>query len=221
MKLAIFDFDGTLLDGQTMMYFLKYYISHKGPKLIFIKTMLRLLKLAIDYKLGSKYDQQAFRHQAVRISLSLIEGKSKEETDAYFNKLYNIMENDLNQAVFHELQELKSQGYKIIILSGCFEMLLKKFNKSFQADHIIGTQLTFENNYLSIDKHTEIITGKNKVKAIEAKLDMSQYDLKNSIAYGDSALDRYIFQLVGSKVAVKPDDKLHKYAQENNYRIMT
>lgn len=221
MKLAIFDFDGTLFKGETVPFIFIQYGKLGYPRTKQAEVFLALSALVIKYKLSKKISKELFRQRAVLVLLRLFKGMNREELDSFFAEISDEILASISKDVYKELNEKKSNGYKIVILSGCFENLLNCINKNLNADLVVGTKLNFkDSDLLDLKTPLTVVTGVNKPIALTKILNLKDYDLANSIAYGDSIYDKHVFDLVGNSVAVNPDKKLRKLAKEDNLRII-
>lgn len=89
MKLAIYDFDGTLFPDETVPFLIKQYSRlgysrGKQAKVFFARMMLLFTKYKM--KIGQTMTKEVFRHQATQITLSLFETMTEDEVIVFFKK---------------------------------------------------------------------------------------------------------------------------------------
>lgn len=225
MKVAIFDFDGTLFPVETIPFLIKQYVKLGYSRFKQVKMLSSLIPDLIIYKLGIKPDKEVFRHKAVYKFLSLFDGMTKDEVDSFFKQNVETVTNLLDKEVIAEVHKCKKQGYHTVLLSGCFSMLLEPLGEAFGFHEVVGTELIFS---LLDEKETTmvsstpilIISGENKLKAAKNLGYGGDIDWKASIGYADSYYDQPMLELVGEKVAVNPDDQLRVIAKKKKWKIL-
>ena len=225
MKVAIFDFDGTLFPVETIPFLIKQYVKLGHSRFKQVKMMATLLVDLAIYKSGIKPDKELFRHKAVYKFLSLFDGMSKEEVHYFFKQNVEIVSQLLDEEIIAEVNRRKEEGYHTVLLSGCFDMLLIPLGKALGFDEIVGTKLIFSeisNNRAVMNSKNpiHIVSGENKLKAAKALGLGGDIDWKASVGYADSSYDQPMLELVGEKVAVNPDQQLEKIATEKNWTIL-
>ena len=65
----------------------------------------------------------------------------------------------------------------------------------------------------------DILHGPGKKHAVAALAALQQLDLEKCTAYSDSINDLPMLEMVGSPVAVNPDRKLRRYAEERGWTV--
>lgn len=225
MKIAIFDFDGTLFPLETIPFFIKQYPKLGYSRWQQIKMMVGLVPEFLSYKLAKNPDKEKFRHKAVYQFLSMFQGLTEEEVHEFFLKNVETVRSLLDPEVLSEVQHCQDEGYHTVLLSGCFDMLLIPLAKYYNFDEVIGTSLVFsqykdQQPRMQSSAPITIISGDQKVAAAKSIGKGGQVDWPSSVAYADSYYDAPVLRLVGHKVAVNPDRKLMTIAQENDWKIM-
>jgi len=81
MKLAIFDFDGTLFPKDTLPFLLRQWKKKKYSNRKYIKTYVSEIFLYFKYKLGmgSNLSREQIRSLAIQRFNRIFEGMSKQE----------------------------------------------------------------------------------------------------------------------------------------------
>ncbi len=219
MKLAIYDFDGTLFNEETIPYLLdkweefdySSYARTTVRKKILKKYFLRKIKLL---------SKENFRSQATIDFLRIFDDMDRKEIEIFFKKSCENIENYFNKKILDEINKSSNEGYKNVMLSGCFQIMLDFALKDLPFDHIIGTKLPITDKGINLDNKIEIISGMKKKDILLKSYDGNLVDWKESKAYGDSLYDKYAMELTGYPTAVTPDDKLRDYAEKNNWKII-
>ena len=223
MKLAIYDFDGTLYEKETLPFIIKYYGKKNYSKIKLIQFYIRIIGLTLKYKLklDESLDKEKYRATSSKIFMHLFENMKKEQINKFFCDCVIEMIKHFNPEVVKSINNKKKHGYHIVVCSGANTLLLNGVANYIEYDTVIGTELHFlENGLYDFDAQLVVITGKNKSKAVLERFKDKEVDWENSYAYGDSYYDFDVMNLTGNPVAVNPDEGLRKVAVENGWEIL-
>lgn len=225
MKVALFDFDGTLFPHETIPFLIKQFPKLGYPRRKQWWMMARLVPDLLKYKLSKNPDKEAFRHQAVYRFLSMFEGMTQEAVDGFFVANVPTVLSLLDPELVAEVVKCHSEGYHTVLLSGCFDMLLNPLAKHLDIDEVIGTSLVFtkyKDDQLRMKSSAPItiISGEDKMTAARTLAREKQVDWSASKAYADSYYDAPMLALVGHKHAVNPDVKLEAIAKREGWDIL-
>lgn len=190
-KFAFFDFDDTLIHGDSIRYLLDYYIK-KHPLSIF-----RLIEVGVLY-IGYKLKICSFT-KAKSAILFPLKNMSNKELQYFFE---HHVADKYYQNVVAELKDKKEQGYQVWIVSASVEAYLQYC--TLPVDRIIGTKVEMQDTH-----YTSKVIGKNckneaKVERIYEILNEKgwQIDYENSYAYSDSIHDVPMLKLVKHRIKV-------------------
>lgn len=223
MKLAIFDFDGTLFPKETLPFLLVLWRKLNYSKLKLAKVYSRTLGLYIIYKIGiySTLSKDKFRIIAVKEFNKIFKGMTKKEINQFFLNSSKYINELLTYTVVKEINMSKNNGFHTVILSGSFDMLLKHIANTLEIDTIIGTKMHFNNdNILDFNKDITIISGSCKVKTLINHFENYKINWDESCAYADSISDLKLLELVGNPIAVNPDRELKTIANRRKWKII-
>lgn len=225
MKVAIFDFDGTLFPHETIPFLIRQFPKLGYPRHKQLLMMARLVPDLLAYKLSKHPDKEAFRHQAVYRFLSMFEGMTQEAVDGFFAKNVAKVLSLLDPVIIAEVTKCKEEGYHTVLLSGCFEMLLNPLAQYLDIDEVIGTSLVFtkykdDQHRMKSSAPITIISGDDKMAAARNLASQKDLDWEASAAYADSYYDAPMLSLVGHKHAVNPDKKLEQIAKREGWEIL-
>ncbi|MER2089704.1 HAD family phosphatase [Sporosarcina sp. JAI121] len=219
MRVAIFDFDGTLYSEETfqlLMSHLRYHPIHKSKYKRFYRAILppfigHKLKLVPEAKM---------KERSMQIYLNALGISSMDEMDSYFGELTEKVREGFNLELISRLKQHTDENVHIMLVSGAYTSLLQSVTKALHFDTIIGTEIPMNGD--SIDYRTPIyhIQGQRKNDKIKEVLDGKEIDWQNSFAYGDSLSDLSVLELVGNPVAVRPEPKLQVIAKEREWEII-
>ncbi|QVK20342.1 HAD-IB family phosphatase [Mycoplasmatota bacterium] len=223
MKLAIFDFDGTLYEKDVIPFLIKQWNKLGYPRRKTQKIMLKVLPQFIFYKLGkpSLEVKDRLRNLAYVEFCSLFDGMTRDEIMKFFKGASIALKKNLRNSITDEVVRLKARGYYTVLISGAFNDLLLLSLNELPFDKIIGSNLYFkENGLYDIEKRILEIKGSNKIDIIYDLLSNHDVDYNSSIAFCDSVTDIKLLEAVGKPVAVCPDNHLRKICNEKKWEII-
>lgn len=199
-KVALYDFDKTVVDCESIVELYKY--AYKNKKINIFKSLLNLSSAYIKAKLNS--DFTIMKNQMVSVIKYFTED---ELQDFVTNYLYP-------KFFFKEFEEEFSSYYEDsikILCSASATNYLIYVGELFPFDYIIGTDL--DNDY-------KLCRGNNKkdikVKNINEILEREgiEIDYENSLAYSDSYKDdKYMLRMVKNRYLI--NSKVNKKGYVN------
>ena len=219
MRVAIFDFDGTLYPQETfklMMNYMKKHPTHSSKYQPFYRA---LMKPYLAYKL-KLYPENKMKAKSMQLYLNALKDMSQEEIENYFKDMSKEMHNELNSAVVDRLKKHLVEGDHVLLVSGAFTPMLNEVTRDLAIHEVIGTQIPMKNGSLDTDNAIYHIQGERKNEMIDQALQGFDIDWKNSSAYGDSISDITVLELVGNPVAVRPESRLQAIAEERKWEIL-
>lgn len=219
MRVAIFDFDGTIYRKETFTLLMDHLKNHPTYGSRYKRFYLSVLAPYIGYKIRV-YPERKMKLQMMQRYLRTFTGLSEIEFAHYYTEVAKKMEQDLNMEVIARMDGHAKNGTYNMIVSGAFTPLLQAVAKEFPVDHIIGTDIPLQNGVLDIDQQIDHVHAERKTELINDALKGKLVDWENSFAYGDSFSDLSVLNLVGNPVAVCPDDTLRIVANDNMWEII-
>lgn len=221
MRLAIFDFDGTLYKKETFQLLMNHLKTHPTYHPQYKRFFRNILPLYIGYKLNL-YPEHSLKERSMQLYINAFERLSTKELHAYFSEVANKMIDDINDDVIKRVTQHNKDKFYVMLVSGAFTYLLHAVTERILVsfDTIIGTDIPIKNDRL--DKSTSIyhIQGIRKCEKIREYFKNQHVDWQNSFAYGDSLSDRSVLELVGNPVVVQPEPKLQKLAVEKGWEMI-
>lgn len=201
-KVAIFDVDYTLTKRETLAEFYMFMLK-KNPGLI--RYIPCMIFTAILY-LVRIFDAGRAKEMFISFVNDIDENRLKVEVrDFYENRLKNIFYKD----AIDTLKKLKSDGYRIYLISASAEFYLDELYDIKEVDKIIGTKFTFREGKFRNKITGENCKGEAKVKRFleEIKKEKIDVDYKNSYMFSDSLSDLPLFKLVGNPCLINSKKK--------------
>lgn len=226
MKLAIYDFDGTLYPKETVPSLFNYYLRNGYSKRSFIRAYTKMMILFAKYKtkLDPALTKELFRGQATAITLELFDHMNEKEINNFFERLGKHIFSHLDQAIIQTLKEHQENNYKTMLISGGFSPLIHHIGKQLNFDYIEATEIPYtmtqRGNIIAKNEPLHIVAGTNKVKVLKDRFLEQTVDWSSSYAYADSVYDKDLLHCVGYPVGVNPDDGLKKICVEHRWEIL-
>lgn len=226
MKLAIYDFDGTLFPDETVPFIVKQFPKLGYSRIRQGKIFIQMMVLFTKYKmkLDKSMTKEVFRGKATHVVLSILDGMSETEMKDFFKRLSDVVYETLDREVVHTLKEHQKDGYHTLLLSGGFKPLMEPLAKRLGMDAVICTEVkgvqTKEASRGIRYYPDKIITGTNKIEALEKQYDQNTVKWNVSYAYADSVYDQGVLRKVGNPVGVNPDSGLMEICKTENWKIM-
>ncbi|WP_432357854.1 HAD family hydrolase [Sporosarcina sp. UB5] len=220
MKVAIFDFDGTLYSKETFQLLMDHLKQHPTHSSNYKRFFRNILPIYIGYKMKI-VPETKMKERSMQIYVNALDTLSKTEFECYFAELKDSMEQGFNEDVVAKVREHHNEGMHVMLVSGAYTPLLHAVTDSVVFDTVIGTDLPFTTDG-AFDRKTEIyhIQGQRKTEMIMEALEGKKIDWEQSFAYGDSYSDLPVLELVGNPVAVKPEERLQRIAAERNWTVL-
>lgn len=219
MRVAIFDFDGTLYSKETFQLMMQHLKTHP----VHSKRYRQFYRAIMPPYIGSKLklvSVKKMREQSVQAYLAALESFTKPELETYFSEIADKMHGDFNPTVVDRLKQHVHDNDYVMLVSGAFTPLLHAVTEKLPIGTIIGTEIPYTGNTLDLKAKISHIQGPLKTEKIKEALSGQDIDWPNSYAYGDSLSDLPVLELVGHPVAVQPEPSLRNVARERNWEII-
>ena len=193
MRIAFFDFDGTITKQDTLIKFIRFFVGDMR----FIVGILVLLPKFIAYKFNL-VSNQYIKENITKYFFSNIdvaEFKTKAERFSLNNIDILVRKNALKRIKWHQ-----KNGHKVVIVSASIDYWLKPWCDKNHID-LIATKLEIKDNKITGRLDNKNCFGGEKVRRIMGKYRLSDYDY--IYAYGDSRGDYEMLQ-ISSEKSYKP-----------------
>ncbi|MDD4802567.1 MAG: HAD family hydrolase [Syntrophomonas sp.] len=220
MKLAVFDFDGTLLMKDTLPCLLKEWLRQKRSRIRCIKITLSVLPPVLLYK-GGILPRENMKSMAFNRFNRLYTSMTRQEIEDFFLAAYPYLFKEFNPLVLEEIKLAQEQGFYCLLLSGAYSQLLQIVGAELGIDKVIGARLAYKDNVFDNKGDTPFIDGRSKLLLLQQAFADEEVDWEASIAFGDSYADICIMEKVGQRVAVNPDPQLLHHAHANSWRVIS
>ncbi|MDR1452109.1 MAG: phosphoserine phosphatase SerB [Helicobacteraceae bacterium] len=190
MKLCVFDFDSTLMDGETIDILALSF--GKGDEIAAITR--EAMNGELDF-----FDAIARRAAALK--------------GMRYDEVVKICENlPLTRGAIECVGELKRRGYKVVIFSGGFRIATDPAAKRLGADAAFANILRSRDGVLTGEVGGEMLFDFSKGDMLRRLQGLLGIGAEDTVAVGDGANDRAMFQYAATKIAFCAKDVLKKEA---------
>jgi len=192
-KLALFDFDGTITDSDSLIGFIRFVVGD----IKFLRGLVSLSPMLIKYKLGFISNDKAKEHMLTYffrgIDTKTFNQYAKEFSLTYIDKI--LRTEAMDKITWHQ-----SLGHDIVIVSASMRCWLHPWCDRHKMQ-LISTELEVVDNKITGKFGTKNCYGVEKERRVKALYDLESYEY--IYAYGDSKGDKELLSL-GDESHYKP-----------------
>ena len=217
IKLAVFDFDGTSIDGQSGALFSVYLWRHG---LMSVPRAAALAWWGLRYKLHLPQSQDGPRG----LVFGALEDLSHRDIDKVMHEFYeSTLKDRYRPEVAAEVAKRHGEGCVTLLVSATFAPIAADAAKALGVDDYIATGMErdAEGNYTGRVEGT-VVQGPEKVAAVtrwaDAHLGKGAWTL--AYAYGDHHTDAALLSAAAKGYAVCPGETLRKLARQHGWEIL-
>jgi HAD superfamily hydrolase (TIGR01490 family) len=219
-KLAIFDVDGTLFDGNLGIEFVKTLVK-KG---IFEKEISEgIFDWYGKYKSGEA-EKSVVVDEMYKLFAKGMSGKKEGDMRLVALETWDGVVSSLHDFAKSLVKKLRQQGFRIIILSGSPIEMIKILGKKLEvnSDELIAGVLEIKEGLYTGETISYLGSSSAKIEAINKYIKRAGLDVdwSNSFGMGDNERDLGILDLVGHPFAFEPNEALKVEAKKMGYKII-
>ena len=193
MRLALFDFDGTLTTKDSLEEFVKFAVGKPSYyfKLALFSPIFFLYKIKI---MDNSYAKELlFRLYFHKINEDEFKAVAQEYGET---KINDIIREDIYEKFLQHIQD----GDKVLIVSASIRSWLQPWADKHKVE-LLCTELAFKDKIFTGHFATINCHGKEKLRRVQAHLNLDDYE--KIYTYGDSSGDDSILAIADVKVIVK------------------
>jgi HAD superfamily hydrolase (TIGR01490 family) len=135
--------------------------------------------------------------------------------------LHDIIDPLVYDEAVERIQQHKSAGQDVVIVSSSGEEVVGPIGAMVGADYVLATRMVVSDDGKYTGEIERYVYGPEKAEAVRELAAERGYDLAASYAYSDSITDLSLLEEVGHPTAVNPDRALRKIAVERGWPILT
>lgn len=214
-KTAFFDFDDTLIRGDSIVLWNQFLFA-KRPKL---KWRIIYVWWGLFLWLTGKINTVGFKAYVLSTSYQVSELERKSLVQEF---VYDYIPKFIQKEAMEKWEWHKSQGHFMVLLSASGEFYLKEIGVWLGADYTQGTLVQFpDSKSKKIFRRPTMrlgnFKGPNKAQLIDEN---SIWTSGETWAYSDHIVDCPMLEKADNIVAVNPESRLRKRAQNKNWEIL-
>lgn len=208
---AIFDLDGTLIPNASAERTFFWHLLKNGT--LSPLDVLRMGKRLIAAR-GNL-------HRMLLENKHYLAGKSVEAFEEVARKYFEVWVERLVFARMKEvMEEHRRQRHLLLLLSGTLDVIASCFVRELGMDGSRATNLETKDGAYTGHVVGAVPYGMGKLEVLREFRRRYQFDQNNTTLYANLYSDRYVMNAVEEPVAVNPDSRLERYAQDNGWRIL-
>lgn len=210
---AFFDIDGTLYREGLMAEIFKKLVKYEiiEPEKWYNEVRPEYQKW--DKRQGN-YDNYLLK--MADIYIEAIKGLHKSQIEFIASKVVEQKGDRVYTFTRDKIKWHKSQGHKVITISGSPVELVKEMALKHGFDDYRGAGYLFNNEEVYTGDVIPMWDSMSKKAAIEELVEKYDIDLEKSFSYGDTAGDFSMFQLTRYPICINPTKELLKKVIEDS-----
>ena len=216
-RIAVFDLDGTSIDGQSGSLFTRYLFANG------MMSPLRLARLAwwgIRYKLHMPIRQG----EARELVFGALRGRTSEEVDALMVRFHDdVLAPRYRPQALAEVERCRELGLVVLLVSATFEPIAEVAARRMGADGFVATRMERdERGRYTGEVDGPVVEGAEKCRAVERWCDerfgSGGWVLER--AYADHHTDAPLLEAANEARAVCPGKTLAISARRRGWPIL-
>ncbi len=217
VKLAVFDFDGTSISGNSPVLLVGHLIRHC---MLRPTVSLRIGFWAFAYKFRLPQNESWVRS----LVFTAFEGKPQREVDDYLMKFYDeVIAPRFRPQADKAMENLQEQGCEVMVVSATWEPIVVRAMQFHPFTCQLSTSMKIDEQGCYTREVDGIpVEGEEKIKVVkrwaDARYGEGNWTLEH--AFGDHHSDRPLLDAAHFAHAVTPDAPLARTAKENGWEVL-
>lgn len=215
-KFAVFDIDGTLIRWQ-LFHAIVHELGQAGH--LSSEAHDRIVAARRKWKVREG-EHGGFRTYELVLINEYLAALKGLDCAAYEAIEHTVFETYKDQAYVYTrrlFQDLKSQGYVMVAITGSPEGVIQKLADYYGFDIVRSAKFHKDGPTFTGEIYTPIF---EKAKVLQQLIQEHDLDIADSYAIGDSKSDAAMLELVRSPIAFNPDKGLLIEARKHHWKIV-
>lgn len=216
-QIAVFDYDGTCIDGQSGSLFTTYLLTHG---MMSLPRALRLGWWGARYKLHLPYRQDEARELVFGALGEMTPERIAEVMRAFHDE---VLGKKYRSAAIAEVTRRREEGCVTLLVSATFDVIAGAAAEVLGVDAVLATQMERDANgrYTGRVEGT-VVAGAEKYRSVKRWCDdrFGAGAWRLAYAYGDHHSDEDLLSRAGEAFAVCPGQTLKSIAKKNGWEIL-
>jgi len=215
LSLALFDLDNTLLAGDSDYLWGRFLVEHGIVEGEYYERENQ--RFYDNYLAGTLDINEFLRFQLRPLAQYDIETLRTWRDQFLVEKIEPIMLSGARAL----LEQHRGQGDTLVIITATNQFITGPIAQRFQVEHLLATELEMSNG-----RYTGAVAGtpcfqQGKLSRLQDWLADRDEELESSWFYSDSQNDLPLFERVSNPVAVDPDPRLARHAEERGWPVIS
>ena len=209
MSLALFDMDGTIIDGDTNDISFNQYLAQG----LIDKSVIDKLNYFEDLFYKGVLDINEF----VRFAVTPLLNFTKEKRDLVLD---NIVKNNIYPKVrldaLKQIKFHKDRGDTVVIVTSTMDYLVEVVASYLKVEYYLGAPMEQQDGRLTGKQAGIVPFQQDKITCVKEFAMQHHLSLEGMYGYGDSVNDIPMLSICEHKFAVNPNQKLleHEFIKE-------
>lgn len=209
MSLALFDMDGTIIDGDTNDISFNQYLAQG----LIDKSVIDKLNYFEDLFYKGVLDINEF----VRFAVTPLLNFTKEKRDLVLD---NIVKNNIYPKVrldaLKQIKFHKDRGDTVVIVTSTMDYLVEVVARYLKVEYYLGAPMEQQDGRLTGKQAGIVPFQQDKITCVKEFAMRHHLSLEGMYGYGDSVNDIPMLSICEHKFAVNPNQKLleHEFIKE-------
>lgn len=217
VRLAVFDFDGTSIDGNSPVLLVRH-LARQG--MLKKRVIFRIMLWAAAYMLRLPQNESWVRS----LVFTAFEGHPAAEVDTFLADFYDERISMLFRPEADRAMRAHAEaGEVVVVISATFEPIILRAKEHHPFDHQISTRMRVApDGTYTREVEGKPVEGEEKLAAVRRFGD-ERYGAGNwelAYAYGDHHSDRTVLAAAEHPRAVDPDRTLARTARERHWEVL-
>jgi putative phosphoserine phosphatase/1-acylglycerol-3-phosphate O-acyltransferase len=209
---AIFDFDGTIIAGYSILAFLKERVRRRELGAADVaRTAVSLAQSALG---------QIDSRELIARGMHEWNGRRLADLEALGERIFT---DELRELIFPEIRTLiadhRRRGHVVAIATSAAPFQVEPVARELGVEHVLCTRLEVRDGVLTGKSRGPILWGRAKADAVREFARREGIDLKRSHFYADGDEDVALMQLVGHPHPTNPRPGLAQAAAEKGWPV--
>ena len=214
--LAVFDFDGTIIEGSSPISLVS---SLRSDNKMGKRNLYKVALWAFKYKFKIPQEQETSR----QLVFESFTGMTKSEVEEYMASFYfKKIKSKLRPLALKQIENARQAGYTPVLVSASFECLIGIVAQDLQIDHYVGTKMKLDNRGSYTNRMDgEAVEGPVKLTALTqyANSTFGKDSWCLDYSFADHHSDFDILNAAKHPVAISPNKTLLRIAHKNNWEV--
>lgn len=216
-RLAVFDYDGTIISGQSGLLIARYMLS-RG--LLKMRHAARLVLWGLRYATHLPHREE----EARELVFKGLSDSRPEDVDGFMQEFHDTILAPLYRTkAEREIAARKAEGCTVLLVSATFSALADIAAERLGMDAAIATVMELgKDGYFTGSVEGDVIEGSIKFVAVQRWADghLGAGNWELAYAYGDHFSDRELLGMATQPYVVCPKALLRRYAKKRGWAIL-